>query len=282
MADHNINTEFSTGTYQQVNGINIYYEWYPHATSQKTIVFLHGFLASCFCFRHLIRELKEDYSIITIDIPPFGKSGKSLSFEYSYRNIARTLNCLLQELNITRAILVGHSMGGQIGLHMINDQPEKFELAVLLASSGYLQRARPWAIALSYLPGAHLFVKRHFIRTGGVQGNLEQVVHDRALITEEMKNGYLEPFLQNDGIFRALAKMLRDREGDLPSEVLHKIMTPCYLIWGENDRIVPLSVGKRLAHDLPHAELFVFPETGHLLQEERPQEICQIIKKLIR
>lgn len=270
------------GRYQEINGTTLYYEFYQNPSAKTTIICLHGFLSSCFCFRHLIHVLKQNYQIVTIDIPPFGKSGKSINFEYSYRNIARTLLKLLDVLEIETGTIMGHSMGGQIALYMINEQQHRFDKAILLASSGYLQRARRFAIFLSYLPIAHMLVKQHLIRTGGIQGNLEQVVHDKTLITEEMKAGYLEPFLKDEAIFRALAKMLRDREGDLPGEILRTITIPCYLIWGENDRIVPLSVGKRLADDLPNARLFIFKETGHLLPEEKPEEISSLIKKIVR
>ena len=270
------------GKYQEINGTTVYYEFYPNPSAKTTIICLHGFLASCFCFRHLIRDLQTNFQIVAIDIPPFGKSGKSSSFEYSYRNIARTLLQLLDTLKIDKGTIIGHSMGGQIALYMVHEQSHRFDKAILLASSGYLQRARRFAIFLSYLPFAHKLVKRHLIRTGGIQGNLEQVVHDKSFISEEMKAGYLEPFLKDEAIFRALAKMLRDREGDLSAEILRTISIPCYLIWGEEDRIVPLSVGRRLANDLPDARLYILQKTGHLLPEEKPEEVCALIKKIVR
>ena len=281
MSKNKFSTALESCRYQTVNGISLYYQFYPHPAAPTTLICLHGFLASSFCFRHLIRRLKQDYQIVTIDIPPFGKSGKSLTFEYSYRNIARTLLQLLDHLGIKNGTLIGHSMGGQIALYMIHEQLNRFERAFLLASSGYLQRARLSAILFSYLPIAPILIKRHLIRTGGIQGNLEQVVHDKALICEEMKEGYLEPFLRDEAIFRALAKLLRDREGDLPEDVLRTITIPCYLLWGENDRIVPLAIGQRLANDLPSARLFVYEKTGHLLPEERPDDICELIQTII-
>lgn len=257
-----------------INGIDIYYEFYQHPSPKKTIFFIHGFLSSCFCFRQLIPQFLDHYQIINVDMPPFGKSGKSKKYLYSYKNIASTMLALLDYLKIEKAILIGHSMGGQICLNMIHEQPERFEKSVLLAASSYLKKAHIWAIALSYLPFSNRLVKKHLIRTGGIQGNLEQVVYRPSSITEEMKDGYSQPFLNDDGIFHALAKVLRDREGDLSPEILQTIQTPCLLIWGEADKIVPLSVGQRLAHDLPNAKLVVFKETGHLTPEEKPQETC--------
>lgn len=77
--------------HQQVNNINIYYEFYPKSTTDKTVILLHGFLSSTFTFRHLIPLLKQDYQVLSVDLPPFGKSDKSSSYVYSYKNLAQTV-----------------------------------------------------------------------------------------------------------------------------------------------------------------------------------------------
>jgi len=266
--------------YLNINGIDFYYEFYPHQYSRKTILLIHGFLSSTFSFRYLIPKLTDQFQVISVDLPPFGKSGKSFSFCYSYENIARSLIELLNHLKIKESIIVAHSMGGQIGLNMIVQEPSRFTQAVLLASSGYLKRARQPLIAVSYIPFFHLFVKNRLARTG-VLGNLEQVVYSPDRITEEMVQGYLEPFIQSDEIFRGLTKLLRDREGDLSSDILQRIETPCLLIWGDHDKVVPLSVGERLQRDLKYAELKVFDKTGHLIPEERPEETAHLIKSFV-
>ena len=73
----------------------------------------------------------------------------------------------------------------------------------------------------------------------GLRRNLELVVYNQKLIDDEMMKGYLQPFL-DENIFRALTRMIRDREGDLSVEQLQQIDTPCLLIWGDHDRIVPV------------------------------------------
>lgn len=264
----------------KINGIQIYYEYVKNPKAQYTAILIHGFLSSSFSFRHLIPLMKEEYEVLSIDFPPFGKSGKTAKFVYSYQNIASTLNKLIETLQLKNVVLIGHSMGGQICLHMIHQKPHLFQKAVLLASSGYLKRARKILIALSYLPFFHLIVKMHFAKSI-VRENIETLVHDRSIINEEMIYGYLQPFIQNDDIFIALTRMIRDREGDLSSRFIRQIETPCLLLWGKEDPIVPLSIGKRLQKDLPNSQLVVLPKTGHLLPEERPKEIFYFINNFI-
>ncbi|MBR3205429.1 MAG: alpha/beta hydrolase, partial [Bacillus sp. (in: Bacteria)] len=86
---------------------------------------------------------------------------------------------------------------------------------------------------------------------------------------QEMVDGYLKPF-SDDLIFRGIFRLIRHREGDLTSDVLKKMETPVLLIWGEEDRIVPIQIGERLHKDLPNSTLHALKKTGHLIPEENP------------
>ena len=62
----------------------------------------------------------------------------------------------------------------------------------------------------------------------------------------------------------------------LPQQ-LKGIDIPTLLIWGTEDRVVPIGVGHRLVKDLPNASLKTYNQTGHLITEERPKEIYEDI-----
>ncbi|NQD68371.1 alpha/beta hydrolase [Bacillus haikouensis] len=262
-----------------VNGARVYYEYHQHPTASRTFVLLHGFLSSSFSFRRLTPLLKDQYNVISIDLPPFGGSDKTSRFVYSYENLADTVIQLLEYLNVKNIYLTGHSMGGQIALNVMKKEPSLVEKGVLLCSSGYLPKMK-WPVTMaSRIPFFHLYVKLWLTRSG-VRKNLENVVHNKEMIDDEMLFGYLRPFLEDD-IFKALTRMIRDREGDLSIAELKKIETPCLLVWGEHDRVVPLSTGHRLAKDLPLSNLVVLEETGHLVPEEKPDEILQHIQQFV-
>ncbi|GHH98426.1 alpha/beta fold hydrolase [Neobacillus kokaensis] len=262
--------------YKRINNTNVYYEFYPNQVSDKTIVLLHGFLSSTFTYRHLISLLRKQYQVLSLDLPPFGKSSKTNSYVYSYKNIAETVIKVTESFELQKMIFIGHSMGGQIVLNILHMREELADKAILLCSSAYLKRAKIPLILTSYLPYFHRFVKFWFARNG-VKKNLQEALFNHSIINEEMINGYMEPFLQ-DEIFVALTRMIRDREGDLPRKILKQIKTPCLLIWGEHDKSIPLKFGEKLKQDLSNSELIVLRETGHAIPEERPSEIFEYIK----
>lgn len=258
-----------------ISGINIHYEYYPHPKRKETIVLIHGFLSSTFSFRKLIPRLKQHFAIIAIDLPPFGKSEKTTKFVYSYHNLARLVIELLNRLHIRQSIIIGHSMGGQISLYAAKQRPDLFEKIVLICSSAYMKRLPSPLIYCSYLPYFYLYVKRHFAKQG-VWQILCSVVHDQSLINEEMMEGYIKPFY-DDQIFRALTRMIRDREGDLAQAELKSIEIPSLLVWGEEDKVVPIEIGYRLQKDLPLSRFISLRKTGHLVPEERPDQVSDYI-----
>ncbi|WP_442595838.1 alpha/beta fold hydrolase [Neobacillus sp. D3-1R] len=265
----------------EMDQIHVYYELFNHPTSEKTVVLLHGFLSSTFSYRRLIPLLCEDFNVITIDLPPFGKSGKTTYYSYSYQNLALTVIRLVEKLGKKNVTLIGHSMGGQISLNICYQRPDLIEKCILLCSSGYLKRSKPYLIASSYIPFFYLYVKFWLARSG-VRKNLQNVVYDHKMIDDEMLYGYLQPFIEDNEIFKALTKMIRDREGDLSSAQLQTIETPSLLIWGEHDKVVPVQIGKKLNRDLKSSELIILKDTGHLVPEERPEEVLNHIKKFLQ
>lgn len=167
--------------------------------------------------------------------------------------------------------IVGHSMGGQIAMYIARKIPDRIQKLILLASSGYLQAANKWLVYASYLPFFHVIAKHH-IHKNGVLENLRNVLYDHSFITDELIQEYERPIKDPD-FSKSLTRFVRYREGDLTSEQVKEVHTPSLLIWGTNDKVVPLRIGKRLEKELPQAKLISYENTGHLITEERPKEV---------
>lgn len=262
---------------EKIGQIDIYFEQYQVDQSQPTLVLLHGYLSSSFCYRKLIPYLTKHFNVITVDLPPFGKSGKIYNYIYSFENIAQSIIHFLEKKGLKSFTIIGHSMGGQIALQLTKNRPDLIERAVLLCSSGYLPSFSKKLKALSYLPFFSLGVRYHLAKSG-LEQNLQNVVYKKELIDDTMRHGYLQPFTTGWQIFRAMGRMVRDKKDDLIEEELNTIDKPCLLIWGREDQVVPLTIGERFASDLPYSELVVLENAGHLLPEEKPEKVYQLIK----
>ncbi|KHF39707.1 alpha/beta fold hydrolase [Halalkalibacter okhensis] len=252
-----------------IAGVNVYCEYLLN--EKPPILLIHGFVSSTYTFNRLIPLLKEKFSVVAIDLPGFGRSEKSKTFVYSFESYAAFIAECIDHFQLDGVTIVGHSMGGQIALYAAKRAPSKIKKLILICSSGYLKRARKSLIYCTYIPFFRFFVER-YIRMKDVKKSLENVVYNRTLINKEMMEEFARPLLEKD-FYRSLIRLLRYREGDLSSEQLREITIPTLLIWGEEDQVVPLSVGKRLVEDLPNANLITYEKTGHLVTEERTEEL---------
>ncbi|WP_068677718.1 alpha/beta fold hydrolase [Oceanobacillus sp. Castelsardo] len=262
-----------SSTMLNIDNVNIYCEYI--CNGKPPLVLIHGFVSSTYTFNRIIPLLEKDFSVVAIDLPGFGRSEKSTSFFYSYENYARLVTKCMDYFGMDDVSIVGHSMGGQIALNTAKLMPDKVKKLFLLASSGYLKSSNRLLVYSSYLPFFSLYVKRA-VNNRSVIDSLRNVFYNHSYITSDHIREFERP-IKEKNFPKSLIRLLRHREGDLSPRELGKINTSTLLIWGEDDQVVPLHVGKRLVQDLPNAELITFKETGHLVTEERPNEISNLI-----
>jgi len=93
-------------------------------------------------------------------------------------------------------------------------------------------------------------------------------------LNDDLINGYAKPFYEKN-FYKSMIRLMRHREGDLSQQELKKIDTPSILIWGREDKSVPLVIAERLKSDLSNSRLVVVDNAGHLICEEKPEEISK-------
>ncbi|MDN4526787.1 alpha/beta fold hydrolase [Fictibacillus fluitans] len=265
---------------KKLGDVTIHYEDFPPPNADaKILILIHGFLSSTISFRQLIPYLTDEYHVVAIDLPGFGKSEKSKHYTYSLANYGKLVLSFIKEMGWSKVMLVGHSMGGQVALHASRQDGTLIDKLVLLGCSGYIKRAGTPIICCSYLPFFSWGLKRWVLKKD-IRNDLSGVLHNMNLVTDELIRDYREQFLE-EGFFDSLIRLLRHREGDLKPFELNSIQHPILLIHGDDDRVIPLSTGKRLNSDLKNSRLIVYKDTGHLIMEEKPKELARDIKNFI-
>ncbi|WP_139367568.1 alpha/beta fold hydrolase [Bacillus alkalicellulosilyticus] len=273
--------DFSNKDAMVIGGVKLHYEYLRgnQAKEGPVILLIHGFISCSYCFRYIMPKLSEEYPVIAVDLPGFGKSEKSKTFTYSFESYAALLFTFLDKLQVKETIVVGHSMGGQVALYMAKQKPEQVKKIVLMSSSGYLKRVKKHYLFASYLPFSPKVLKWYFEKRNYKEA-LSHVVYDKTAVNDNSVKEYTRAF-KDEGFYEALIRLARHREGDLTSEQLHLITQPALLLWGKEDEIIPFRIGKRLDHDLPNATLYGYEKTGHLLPEERPDEVVERMLQFI-
>lgn len=259
---------FPESAFTSNQGLSLHYRhWLPAdgVTPRGRVLLIHGFGASTFSFRNQVPDLlAAGWELAALDHPPFGFSGKET--DYSRFERATLLWAVPDALGWDGpVVLIGHSLGGQYAAAMAAERPERVSRLVILA--GALR-------GVSMSPGAPALF-------GGFdEGSLERMIHDwffvrdalarvagRA-VDDEVVDGYAAPY-QVPGGSRALLAWTKGMRNQ-PAIPLGRIAAPCLLIWGRDDAVVPVGVGREAVRAIPGARLVELPGEGHIVHELRP------------
>ena len=234
------------------------------------LVLIHGLGGSTYNFRYNIPVLAERLRVIAPDLKGFGYSERPPVGDYSLTAQARLVGELMDRLGITRAALLGHSMGGAIALRLAATFPEKVEKLILVGSTP------PNWMVLRLAVGPPV---RSLLRLGAAL-----VLHQPGLRERVLRQGFYDPTSLSPemmeeirrvatirGSTNAIASLLSDAAGDEPID-LSRVSQPVLLLWGEGDRWTNPGLARCLADQLPDARLQVIDRARHMVLEERPEE----------
>ncbi len=247
------------------------------------IVLLHGFGASTFSWREVLEPLARVGDVIAYDRPAFGFTERPTEWQgdnpYGTSANLALLDDLLAEFAQGReVILVGHSAGGQLAAEYARLNPQNVDRLVLVAPAVFTSGGLPsWLAPVLGLPQIDRLGP---VAVGSIASSGEELLRqsffDQAVLTAEVFAGYRRP-LTVQGWEAALWRFsTAPRDNDLLAN-LASIDRPTLLITGDADTVVPTADTERLATVLPNAELLVIPRSGHLPQEETPEQFVAAV-----
>lgn len=270
------------GEYVSVKGLNIHtFTAGVEHDDRMPVVFIHGFAATFYCWRFNAENLSADRPVFAPDLPGFGLSDKPKDYDYSLDNYADFIAAYMDEMNIERAVLVGNSMGGGIAVKTELRHPDRVAGLVLIDALGYFKNEFYLYRALSVYPLAEIImslsnrpVMEMILKT--------RVYVDDAYVTEEVVDSFMVVNKTENGrsapvwVLRAMGSY-----PTIPIEEIQDISAPTLVIWGEEDRILPVSHAKLFSRDIEHAEMIIIPDAGHVPMEEKSGEVNDSIRAFI-
>jgi pyruvate dehydrogenase E2 component (dihydrolipoamide acetyltransferase) len=235
------------------------------------VLLLHGFGADLNTWMFTQPALAEGRQVIALDLPGHGGSAKQLD-RVDAERLAAIVDATLNALGIERLHLVGHSMGGGIAISFASGQPERVA-TLTLVSSASLGREVNAAFIEGFVRAAR---RREAMET------LSLLVHDRALVSRTMIEDVLR-YKRLDGVPEALAVFAEEwfpggRQRVALGDAVVALKLPVQIIWGREDRIIPVAHAEALASRVP---VHILEQTGHLPHMEKAGEVNRLIKRLI-
>jgi pimeloyl-ACP methyl ester carboxylesterase len=223
----------ATGKYATINGIKLYYEIYG---SGEPLLLLHGNSQSISAFEKQVDEFSKKYRVIALDSRGQGNSTRD-STKLTYELFADDVNKFLEYLNLQNVNIVGWSDGGNTGLILAMQHPDKVKkLAVM---------------------GAVLYNNNT---------SVDEIVNPE--IQKQIKEMEKANISKNDMEYRL--KILLLTEPNINPDLLKTIKSPVLVMAGEKD-VVKEQHTKLIAEKLPNSELVIFKKAGHYAPKEIPE-----------
>ncbi len=242
------------------------------------LLLLHGFGGSLHTWDAWAALLEVDYRVIRLDLPGFGLTGADPTRDYSDARSHAVLLALMDRLDVARAVVAGHSMGGRIAWTLAAAHPERVDRLVLLSPDGF---ASP-GFAYGTAPKVPLLLRLlpYVLPTFLLRPSLVPAYADPAMVTDALVTRYrdllLAPGVRQAILDRTAGQVLVD-----PVPLLRGIRAPTLLLWGAEDRMIPARNAADYLAALPDARLVSFPGVGHVLHEEAAEGTVAAVREFL-
>ncbi|MCS6934126.1 MAG: alpha/beta hydrolase [Chitinophagales bacterium] len=228
------------------------------------LLLIHGFGGNHRNFNKITEKLKTRYRVIRVDLPGFGLSDcpavneEKPEFAQLYKDFFRFF---LDTLRLDTFYVAGNSMGGMMAWHLAAEHPARVKKLVLLASAGYDLEKTAKGLFIIRFRWLSRWMEKGLPEWASWGGARRCYADDTKIDAREVE--YLNILTNREGNIRHMLRMAGDT--NYPDTTLIKrISCPTLIIWGKQDAIVPAEHAYRFARDIPHAQLSLLDNCGHV------------------
>lgn len=250
--------------------------------SAPALVLIHGSNASLLTWEPWAARLSNTFRVISIDMPGHGLTGAIPSGDYSEQAMTDIVARVTEKLSLTRFAIAGNSMGGGIAARFAEEYPQRVSQLILIDAAGMPGRTGghiPLAFQLARIPVVNLSLlyvtPRYFVVEG-----LDDAIVRKAVIDDRMIDTYWD-FARMQGTREATLHRFQAAPDDFVAKNASRIAVPTLILWGEEDRLLPLDAGRRYARVIRGSRLIIYPATGHLPQEEVPDRSAADVRNFL-
>jgi len=262
---------------------------YVKAGRGPVLLLLHGLGCTHRTWLPVLDSLARRYTVIAPDLLGHGESDKPRA-DYSIGAFANGMRDLLTLLGIDKVTVVGHSFGGGVAMQFAYQFPERTERLVLVASGGLGPEVSPAIKAITttgfyQVMGALTLPGVRHVGAAGLRALSRTGVREFRDFDEvaEIYQSFRDPRAR--AAIRHVVRAVVDWQGQIVTMADRAYLTeamPMCVVWGEDDRVIPVSHAARAAELAPKAQVEVIPNAGHFPHKDHPERFAKILHDFVR
>lgn len=238
----------------------------------KPLVLVHGFGGDKDNWSFYAPYIKQDYRLIFPDLPGFGENDRSMAPDHSVGAQAARLRDFLTALGIDKCHLGGNSMGGAIALRFALDFPERLLSLTLFNNAGVIGTEESELQQLVG-QGESPLVPRTL---ADIDKLLAFVTHKPRWVPRQFKRVMFGEMKQHEALLdKIFNQIVEDALHGPLNDRLGEIKLPTQIIWGRHDRLLDVTCAVVQHAGIPHSELVIFEDVGHVPMIEKPAETAR-------
>lgn len=251
---------------------------YLESGKGEALILIHTAGQSLFTFRGIFHKLAMVYHVYAVDLMGHGYSERPEFFDHSSASHAESIIAFMDALGIERAHLVGFSMGALYALEAARRYPEQV-MSVTALSPGGVTSSMPLAVRMmeSALFGG---IASRLFRVRTVEKLLDDCLFDHTVIGPHEVEQYYKCACDQEA--RRAIRLTVSSAGEKElMETLSEIKTPVLVVSSDKDRWHSLEHGEAYANAIENAQFVRVRNAGHLLHEEKPDRLVEIVRAFI-
>lgn len=236
--------------------------------SGDTVVLLHGLGGMAERWSSVIPLFSKNYRVIAPDMIGYGRSDKPQT-DYTPEFFKRMTLGLLDVVSPSGAYMVGTSLGGEIVAECASTKNHRIKKVVMVAPAGIMKKSTPAldAYTVAALYPTHESVRLAYSMMMGGDKKSSDVAVENFISSMTRPNAKM--------VF--ISTLLGMKNSPPIKEKLGLINVPVLLIWGTQDRMIPVSFAKEFESSIPNCNLVLMEGCGHIPYDERPEEFSRYV-----
>ncbi len=248
------------------------------------VVLVHGSNASLHTWEPWRERLTaKGYRVVTMDLPAHGLSGPTPEGRYGHDAYVGIIEQLVDRLALPKFALGGNSMGGGVAWRYAVKHPDRLAALILVDAGGLPQPKNndpPLAFRIARMP-----VVRDIATTvtprSLIDSSFKASISNQAIATPAMVDRYWELLHYPGNRAATIARFTQYDGASVDPEALRGLKLPTLILWGAQDRLIPVSVASFFSQRIPGSRVVILDDIGHIPMEEAPDRSLAPVLELL-